>query len=201
MAVLAIPLAEAAGAALAEAFPALLGGTATAAILSLPGDHAEDKSKTQPVARTMPKTDEPCKKCPPDAGNLVTRNWNMSDTSRAYQAQVTGFSAGTEWNFSGLDFDGFRTSMCQLEEAKAKYDQFFDGDTGRPKRFFRLFGIQKMRAQAQAQSIVVSGNRPSQLLWYFMQPLSYEFFTRDFRVSAPIIQTELKSLATTAIQE
>lgn len=124
MAVLAIPLIEGAGALLAEAFPALLGGTATAGILSLSGDQAQDRSKTQPVARTMPKTDEACKKCPPDAGNLVTRNWNMSDTSRTYQAQVTGFAPNTEWNFSGLDFDGFRASLCQLEEAKANYDQF-----------------------------------------------------------------------------
>ncbi|MFM0059913.1 hypothetical protein PQR64_30195 [Paraburkholderia phytofirmans] len=68
MAVLAIPLVEGAGALLAEAFPALLGGTAAAGILSLSGDQAQDKSKTQPVARTMPKTDEACKKCPPDAG-------------------------------------------------------------------------------------------------------------------------------------
>jgi len=195
MAVLAIPLIEMAGAALAEAIPALLGGTAVAAILSIPGDHAEYKSKTQPVARTMPKTDESCKKCPPDAGSLVTRNWNMSDISRQYQAQVTGFAPGTEWNFSELDFDGFRSSMCQLEEAKAKYDQFFDQDTGRPKRFFTLFGVQKMRAQAQAQSVAVGANPPALLRWYFMQPISYDYFTRDFRMRAPLVQTELKGLA------
>ncbi|SDQ19503.1 Restriction endonuclease fold toxin 5 [Paraburkholderia fungorum] len=194
MVVLAIPLVEAAGAVLAEAFSALVGGTATAAILALPGDHAEDESKTQPVVRTMPKTDEPCKKCPPDAGNRVTRNWNMSDTSRAYQAQVTGFAAGTEWNFSGLDFDGFRTSLCQLEEAKAKYDQFFDGDTGEPKMFYEVFGVRKMQTQALAQNTVAISNPPTQLHWYFMQPMSYRYFTQLFQSTAPLIRTELRPL-------
>ncbi|SAL29538.1 hypothetical protein AWB64_02521 [Caballeronia sordidicola] len=200
MAVLAIPLIEAAGTALAEAFPALLGGAATAGILSLSRDHAEDKSKAQPVARTLPKTNEKCKRCPPDSGMLVTRNWNMSDTSQAYQAQVTGFAPGTEWNFGGLDFDGFRSTMCQLEEAKAKYDQFFDGETGEPKFFFRTFGVLKLRRQAQAQSVVVGGNPPSLLCWYFMQPLSYGFFKRDFRTRAPLVQTELKGFASDPIE-
>ncbi|WP_087752345.1 restriction endonuclease fold toxin 5 domain-containing protein [Paraburkholderia caledonica] len=194
MAVLAIPLIEGAGALLAEAFPALLGGTATAGILSLSGDQAQDRSKTQPVARTMPKTDEACKKCPPDAGNLVTRNWNMSDTSRTYQAQVTGFAPNTEWNFSGLDFDGFRASLCQLEEAKANYDQFFDPETGEPKFFFRVSGVRKIVDQASTQNDIVVGNPPAQLHWYFMQRLSYRYFTRAFTLTAPLIRTELRPL-------
>lgn len=194
MAVLAIPLIEGAGALLAEAFPALLGGTATAGILSLSGDQAQDRSKTQPVARTMPKTDEACKKCPPDAGNLVTRNWNMSDTSRTYQAQVTGFAPNTEWSFSGLDFDGFRASLCRLEEAKANYDQFFDPETGNPKRFFLISGVEKMRNQAREQNVVAAANTPALLHWHFMQPLSYRYFTRSFRTTAPLVNTELKPL-------
>ncbi|WP_392396213.1 Tox-REase-5 domain-containing protein [Paraburkholderia caledonica] len=40
-------------------------------------------------------------------------------------AQVAGFAPNTEWSFSKLDFDGFRASLCQLEEATANYDQFW----------------------------------------------------------------------------
>jgi len=191
MAGLAVPAIEAAGTGLAELFPSLFGGAATAAVLSTSGDTT--KAKAQPVA--IPKSGEPCKKCPPDSGSLTQANWSMSDTSSTYQAYVTGFAAGTEWDFGGLNFDGFRSGLCQLEEAKAKYDQFFDADTGRPKRFFSLFGVQKMRSQALAQSTVVAANPPSLLRWYFMQPLSYAFFTRDFRSSAPLVTTELKPMA------
>jgi len=49
----------------------------------------------------------------------------MSDASRMYQVQEAGFSPNTEWSFSELDLDGFRASLCQLEETKANYDQFW----------------------------------------------------------------------------
>lgn len=192
MAVLAIPLLEAAGTALAEAFPALLGGAATAGILSLPGDTEQDKSKAQPSTRAIPKQDESCKKCPPDIGSLVNRNWNMSEISREYQARVTGFAPRTEWSFSGLDFDGFRSTQCLLQEAKARYDQFFSPDSGQPKFFFLLTGERNIRRQARAQNIVVASNPPSQLAWYFMQPLSYRYFSRLFATEAPLINTLLQ---------
>jgi Restriction endonuclease fold toxin 5 len=192
MVVLAIPLLEAAGAALAEALPAMAGGAATAGILSLPGDTEQGKSKTQPVTRAVPKQGESCKKCPPDGGSLVTRSWSMSETSSDYQARVTGFAPGTEWSFSGLDFDGFRSAQCLLQEAKARYDQFFDPDDGQPKFFFRLSGARKITQQARIQSAVVASNPPSQLNWYFMQPLSYRYFARLFATEAPIISTLLQ---------
>ncbi|WP_147310550.1 Tox-REase-5 domain-containing protein [Cupriavidus taiwanensis] len=37
--------------------------------------------------------------------------------------------------FAGLDFDGFRSPQCLLQEAKAKYDQFFD-EYGLPKEWW-----------------------------------------------------------------
>jgi hypothetical protein len=192
MAVLAIPLLEAAGTALAEAFPALLGGAAAAGILSLPGDTAKDKSKAQPSTRAIAKQDESCKKCPPDSGGLVNRNWNMSELSREYQARVTGFAPRTEWSFSGLDFDGFRSTQCLLQEAKARYDQFFDPDDGQPRFFFSLGGERNIRRQARTQSIVVAINPPSQLAWYFMEPLSFRYFSRLFATEAPVINTLLQ---------
>ncbi|MDR5738073.1 Tox-REase-5 domain-containing protein [Caballeronia sp. LZ016] len=99
----------------------------------------------------------------------------------------------TEWSFAGADFDGFRSSLCQLEEAKARYDQFFD-KMGEPKRFFRLFGVTKMLGQGANQNAIVVANAPAKLRWYFMQPVSHRYFTRAFRTSAPLIVTELKPM-------
>ncbi len=187
MGALAIPLLEAAGSALSDAYPADLGGTATAGILSTSGDSAQDKSKAQPIARAVPKQEESCKKCPPDGGSLVTRNWNMSDTSREYQTICDWLRAQNRMEFLriGLRWVSFKL-VCQLEEAKAKYDQFFDKDTGRPKLFFNLLGAQKIRDQASNQSAIVAANPPSLLRWYFMQPISYNFFSRIFRAAAPL---------------
>ncbi len=200
MVVIFLPILEAAGAALAEALPAAT-GTAVGGILSSNGDTSKDKSDAKPIARAAPKSGERCKKCPPDEGQFVQRNWNMSETSRQYQTYVTGFAPGTEWSFGGLDFDGFRSAMCQLEEAKAKYDQFFNRETGRPKRFFTLFGAEKIRTQATAQSTVAATSPSTRLRWYFMEPVSYRFFSRDFRTTAPVIQTEYKPLQPSSVEE
>ncbi|TDV25359.1 restriction endonuclease fold toxin 5 of polymorphic toxin system [Paraburkholderia caballeronis] len=203
MVALAIPLLEGAGAAITAAWTAFVssgtatavaGGAATAAVLSLPGDTAQEKDKAKVDTGTLTRTQKPQCKCPPDRGHLVTRNWDMSEISREYQAFVTGFQSGTEWAFSGRDFDGFRKSHCQLEEAKARYDQFFDPITGQPKWFFAIFGAKKIQAQAVAQNIVVLANQPTRLRWYFMQPLSFRYFTRMFRATAPLAVTELKPL-------
>jgi len=134
-----------------------------------------DNARTAPIAQAeaQTKTKEKCKDCPPDKGALVTRNWNMSDVSRAYQARITGFAPYSEWNFGGVDFDGFRSSQCLLQEAKALYDQFFDPEDGEPKFFFRLSGgDRKIVRQAQAQTAIVVASSPARLNWYFMQPLS-----------------------------
>jgi len=63
-----------------------------------------NNARTAPIAQTdaQTKAKEKCKECPPDKGALVTRNWNMSEVSRAYQARITGFSPYTEWNWRGL---------------------------------------------------------------------------------------------------
>ena len=144
---------------------------------------AADDAKTAPIARaeSQSKAKEKCKECPPDKGSLVSRNWNMSEESRAYQTRITGFAPYTEWNFGGLDFDGFKSAECLLQEAKALYDQFFDPEDGEPKLFFRLSGgDRKIVRQAQAQTAVVIASAPARLTWYFMQPLSYRYFTRRF---------------------
>ena len=182
MAAAAGPLIEAALMRLLVALGVTATGAATIDQLRKRKEAADD-DKTAPIARaeSQTKTTEKCKECPPDKGSLVSRNWNMSDASRAYQTRITGFAPYTEWNFGGLDFDGFKSAECLLQEAKALYDQFFDPEDGEPKIFFRLSGgDRKIVRQAQAQTAVVIASSPARLTWYFMQPLSYRYFTRRF---------------------
>lgn len=150
-----------------------------------------DESKTSTIAEAgTQKKKESCKKCPPDCGDLVQRNWSMSDDSRSYQARITGFAPYTEWNFEGLDFDGFKSSECLLLEAKAKYDQFFDDD-GDPDTFFQAIGSEKILSQAKKHSIIAQTNLPSRVHWHFMQPKSKQYFSRQFAKNAFSITTFL----------
>ncbi|MGN6651648.1 restriction endonuclease fold toxin 5 domain-containing protein [Trinickia sp.] len=139
-----------------------------------------DKAKSNSAARAVPLPYESHAQCPPRRGGLITRRWHMSKISRDYQARVTGFAPFTEWKFMNMEFDGFQTTECRLQEAKARYDQFFDKKTGGPKRFFRAFGVQRMLHQASKQSDIAKFNPPTRLTWYFMQPISHRYFSKIF---------------------
>ena len=139
-----------------------------------------EQGKAKSAARAMPIPNESFERCPPNRGRLVTRRWHMSEISRLYQARVTGFVPTTEWQFENVEFDGFRSQECRLQEAKAKYDQFFDSETGRPKKFFKSFGVERTLNQARTQSKVVRNNPPAALTWYFMQPVSHRYFSDLF---------------------
>lgn len=193
MAALALPLIEGIGTRILVWLGVGIAGAGAAAEVAHRKEDAEN-ARTAPIAGSdaQTKEKEACKECPPDKGVLVTRNWNMSPISRAYQARITGFTPYTEWKFGGVDFDGFRSSECLLQEAKAKYDQFFDPEDGQPKFFFRLSGERKIRNQARAQSAVVVASSPSRLNWYFMQPLSYRYFTGAFSGEGLPIRAQLQ---------
>jgi len=183
MAALAIPVIEAAA---ARALVALGVGAAAGAA----GEAARRRQKEADEARSTPiarvdahtKAKEKCKECPPDAGtpfNRPTAGW--SEATIAYQARIGGLPVGpgfiTEWMFGGVAFDGFDTSQCTLKEAKAKYDQFFD-DYGDPQEWWK--GDEPVMAEAARQSAVAKPMPPVQLRWYFMQPMSYRFFSKVF---------------------
>lgn len=190
MAAAAPPLLEAAAHALVRLLAAAagaLGGAAAGDAAKKKVEEAE-KSKDKPIAKAETKAGTAtCQKCPPDCGYLVGRNWNMSENSRVYQARITGFAPGTEWHFEGVDFDGFKSAMCLLLEAKGFYDQFF-GKDGSPKLFFGLFGEKKIMAQARVQSGVVWTSPPALLQWHFQQPISFAHFARKFGSSLLPIQ-------------
>lgn len=185
MAALAVPTVGAAAVALLRALGAVaVAGTGATVVNEIAKKKAEsaEKAKARPIAQagTQTKTRDACSKCPPDCGALVTRRWNMSDDSRAYQARITGFAPNTEWSFDGTDFDGYKSQMCLLIEAKAKYDQFFES-AEKPEFFFRITGLVKIMNQANRQSAVVDASPPSQLHWHFMEPLSHAYCTAAFR--------------------
>ncbi|MDR5738075.1 Tox-REase-5 domain-containing protein [Caballeronia sp. LZ016] len=203
MAALAVPLLEGVGELIATAWAAfassgaataVVGGVATGAVLSLPGDTAkdEDKAKTETGAAT--RTQSRNCKCPPDKGMMGPPPHKIAGLSAAYQQYVTGFPMGQEWYFAPIWFDGFRSQLCQLEEAKARYDQFFLDD-GQPKYWWVDTGGADMIDEAQRQNVVVMANPGTKLRWFFMQPRSCAWATRQFASRAFLITTEVKPMA------
>ncbi|MGV4658976.1 restriction endonuclease fold toxin 5 domain-containing protein [Burkholderia pseudomallei] len=177
MAGLLAPAVEAAvtelGPVLVRAGAALLGGAATAGTASLSGDTSKDDSKAAPVARTLPRTDESCKKCPPEqTGQAVRRSYAMNAEPREYQGRITGrpYSVAEgwseEWSWLDIDFDGFKPAECLLQEAKGNYDQFLE----MPWAAKSFKGFDKMASTIVAQGEAVRENPPTRLMWYFQGP-------------------------------
>lgn len=145
---------------------------------------AGDVAKTAPMALT-----KAYQKCPPDCGTLVMRNWHMSAAAREYQARVTGFAPNTEWNFAGIDFDGFASHECNLKEAKSRYDQFLtEGEDMelKPKKWYQAFE-DKMVPQAVRQAQVAGSFPPSRLTWYFQGPLTYQYMSTQVMAYPPLV--------------
>ncbi|MQA40677.1 Tox-REase-5 domain-containing protein [Rugamonas aquatica] len=142
-----------------------------------------DKAKAAPIARADPvtKAREKCKDCPPDRGALMPVNHSMSDNSREYQARITGFPPGMEWKFAGKDFDGFKSALCLLQEAKAACDQFF-GKNGKFRYPFQESIFLKMGEQAETQALIVRSNAPATLTYYFQTPLAYSYMKTQLLV-------------------
>jgi hypothetical protein len=150
-----------------------LGGAATAGTASLSGDSSKDDSKAAPVARTLPRTDESCKKCPPEqTGQAVRRTYNMNPAPREYQGRITGrpYSVAEgwseEWDWEEIDFDGFVQADCLLQEAKGNYDQFVEA----PWAAKSFKGFRTMQATIVKQARAVRLSPPAKLMWYFQGP-------------------------------
>ena len=116
-------------------------------------DDSLEQDKAKSASRAIPVPSKSNERCPPTRGRLMTRKWHMSPLSRDYQARITGFAPTTEWEFEEMEFDGFRSPECLLQEAKARFDQFFDAETGEPKAFFRSFGVVGIVNQARTSTI------------------------------------------------
>ncbi|MCZ2894263.1 restriction endonuclease fold toxin 5 domain-containing protein [Burkholderia thailandensis] len=179
------PVIEAAavelGPILARVGVALLGGATVAGTASLSGDTPKEDSKATPDVRALPRTGEKCKQCPPEqTGIPVRRYYRMNREPREYQGRVTGrpYSIeegwSEEWSWLGLDYDGFQTSECLLQEAKGNFDQFFSRKTRRPMKWFS--GFRKIDLQIEARANIVRANPPTKLRYYFQTPLTASYF-------------------------
>ncbi|WP_243737991.1 Tox-REase-5 domain-containing protein [Xanthomonas oryzae] len=79
-----------------------------------------------------------------------------------------GANQVSEWNYSGVGFDGFWRSNCTAVEAKAEYQQFFD-EIGRPKwpfvreKVVRGWALQKDRQK----NVIINARDPAKLQWHF----------------------------------
>lgn len=190
---LAIPIegwvAEAIAAALARAAASAAAGAVLGGVTTLPGDTPREDSEAKPTDRALPRTEEPCKKCPPDLGMKVRRRHGANWNAYAYQARITGFDYDTEyclwsdeWNWQGvalgknfdIDFDGFVSAECLLQETKGDYDQFIL-ENGKSKKWFGGFTVMEDTIRRQARA--VRANPPTKLMWYFQTPKTKAIMT------------------------
>ncbi len=196
MAVLAIPPIVAAVDWLMVALGVAVVGTGAVVVTeeARRRQRAASEAGTGAAAQTATQTrTRRCERCPPDCGSLKSVNHHMSPAAREYQARVTGFAPGTEWNYRGIDFDGFSSADCHLKEAKGHYDQFLSRDSRgqlRPAAFFTDFEIGWPR-QARQQAAVAITSPPARLTWFLQGPLAYEYTARTLRQIPPIAVVHL----------
>ncbi|MFO3951482.1 Tox-REase-5 domain-containing protein [Enterobacter hormaechei] len=144
-------------------------------------------------AGAQSKTDEKtCENCPPEGKvmPMVRRCSRWSMVTISYQTRICGtfYNPETkqiqEFKYCGVSFDGWKDKLCQFWEAKARYDQFFDA-FGDPKGWWK--GYKSGLSQAARHQAVATVNQPLKVVWFFMQPVSYRYFSKMFKDFKDII--------------
>ncbi|MBR1461184.1 hypothetical protein IJ596_06090 [bacterium] len=109
-------------------------------------------------------------------------NESMSDFSRAYQEQITG-RVNEVWIQNGVKFDGMDAGV--LLDAKGKYSQFINKDTG---EFFDWFkGKDYLLQEAQRQIVASEG---ATIKWFFAEEDTLSV-VKDLFIDNNITQIEL----------
>lgn len=158
-------------------------------------DHSETVSYEgiETSAGTQTKTDEKtCENCPPEGKvmPMVRCCSRWSEVTISYQTRICGtfYNPKTkqirEFKYCGVSFDGWKDKQCQFWEAKARYDQFFDA-FGDPKGWWK--GYKSGLSQAGRHQAVATVNQPLKVVWIFMQPVSYRYFSKMFKDFKDII--------------
>lgn len=165
----------------------------------------DDQAKANALAREMAAacSAEPgkCETCEANRGRPVARNWNMSARARQYQQFITGFPQGVEYNYNGVDFDGFWQSICTLVEAKDNYAFFLDVTTSDGELFSEpsITGVkwkdgigdnrgQAFLTQATSQKNAAIPSPPVMLQWHCAQIALTIILTHTFeKLAIPVI--------------
>jgi hypothetical protein len=135
-------------------------------------------------AGVQAKTDDKtCKNCPPEGKvmPMVRRCSRWSLVTINYQTRICGtfYNPETkqiqEFKYCGVSFDGWKDKLCQFWEAKARYDQFFRADGSRKSWWT---GDISAKNQASRHQAVATVNQPLKVVWIFMQPMSYRYFSK-----------------------
>ncbi|WP_340618863.1 restriction endonuclease fold toxin 5 domain-containing protein [Xenorhabdus entomophaga] len=147
---------------------------------------AKAKTRLEDIVNsgTLSRSTEKCKKCPASTGIAVNEKRNFgSDINSRYQLYITNAPSGPgwiqEWTYATVSFDGFQHSECLLQETKGAYDQFFTSEKAIVKYWSGTAG---MVQQARTQNTIVISTSPNKLAWYFMEIMSYTYFTKLFRL-------------------
>ncbi|GJL42779.1 MULTISPECIES: Tox-REase-5 domain-containing protein [Enterobacter cloacae complex] len=141
---------------------------------------------------TITAKSKSCLACPPDGkvAPMVRRCSRWSEVTISYQTRICGtyYNPETkqiqEFKYCGVSFDGWKEALCQFWEAKARYDQFFDV-FGDPKGWWK--GFKSGLSQAARHQAVATVNQPLKVVWVFMQPVSYRYFSKMFKDFKDII--------------
>lgn len=175
MAAFAIPLLEAAVAALGGWLlraAAVLAGAGVAQVAGRAKDDEQARSATQELVAD----DRPCKDCPPREGFRKRSNGGMPKAARRYQAHVTGWPCGfdpdwsDEWSWNAKMFDAFVSEPCLIQEAKGNYDQFLTMEWA--QRSFK--GFRKMREEIKGRGLIAKAHPPTRVRYYFQGPLTLD---------------------------
>lgn len=128
---------------------------------------------------------------PARQGDALARNFRERKPWVDYQARITGMGNGPtfimEWTFNGIEFDGFVSSQCLLQEAKAGYDQFFD-EWGEFRYDFQRDIFIDMMTDAIRQNVAAVPKPPVQLRWYFQELVSYRYMQKILQRATPEIE-------------
>lgn len=98
------------------------------------------------------------------SGKWVKVNESMSNFSRQYQKQITG-KEGEVWLQNGVKYDGMKNGI--LLDAKGKYAQFVNKETGEFKSWFS--GKQELVNEAKRQ---INASEHAPIQWYFAEESS-----------------------------
>ncbi|QLP22185.1 Tox-REase-5 domain-containing protein [Enterobacter roggenkampii] len=148
-----------------------------------------EDAKAGGQAKTDDKT---CENCPPEGKvmPMVRRCSRWSMVTISYQTRICGtfYNPETkqiqEFKYCGVSFDGWKDKLCQFWEAKARYDQFFRAD-GKKKKWWK--GDDSAIKQASRHQAVANINQPLKVVWIFMQPISYRYFSIGFYYMKDIV--------------